>query len=527
MTPLDATVDVTGNQLRIIEGARVLDETSNLSRASFSVDRVDGLQGVRSVVTTASHFVFAAGTAEDKLSLFVRDVDPNDATKSLLMFVKALDRSTGNVPVQPSVVKLSPDEHFLYVVGTAKISIYKILSVNGKPDLQWVQAISSSGAGQLNSFTPANPSGTPLIQSVNLSLSLMKPTDIEFSRAFDFFGNEIDRGTSLYVTDAGVQGGILSLVRDVNTGLITAVDQKLTQENSFAKASNVGDDDFLDFTGDNVSNTETIVLDEPFSNTISGRGVYRFFAFKFGTITPALFRPIAEDDHTLPGSLPWVEVATGTPRTIEHLGFNEFDFGLQAGVAGSGLYFGWHESGDESGLTTVLLSEGTSSNAFVKSNSSNAYTFKAGRAYAIKASFEVQAVKGLDAPQTIAISNDGQKLFTGDSAGNIATWEKQIDGRIRLFTNNAWYYESTQFPVSDSGDIHAVELSIKDDRSTRVATTSQFASIVSAGDTLYAVDRGAPAILSSIDDGVTWSQVAALPTTATGSFSRSSSFCCS
>jgi hypothetical protein len=104
VTPGDTTVDVNANQLRIIEGARVLDHISNLSRQSFPVERVDGLQGVRSVVTTKNHFVFAAGTAENKIAMFVRQVDPNDPTKSLLTFVKAIDSARGMVPRSPSVL---------------------------------------------------------------------------------------------------------------------------------------------------------------------------------------------------------------------------------------------------------------------------------------------------------------------------------------------------------------------------------------------------------------------------------------
>ncbi len=59
----DATVDITGNSLHIIEGSRVLDHEENLSLGSFISSRVDGLQGVSSVVTTSAGdqpYVFAA-----------------------------------------------------------------------------------------------------------------------------------------------------------------------------------------------------------------------------------------------------------------------------------------------------------------------------------------------------------------------------------------------------------------------------------------------------------------------------------
>ncbi len=89
----------------------------------------------------------------------------------------------------------------------------------------------------------------------------------------------------------------------------------------------------------------------------------------------------------------------------------------------------------------------------------------------MKAKFEVEEVRGLSNPQTIAISKDGlDTLYTGDQAGTVATWERTPSGDYRLKTNQAFYAEGI-VGSSASQFGRAVEVSFRDDRSLRVAAT--------------------------------------------------------
>ena len=145
VSPQSTTLDVTGNKLNIIDSSVVLSDASSLARSSFPAGYVDGLQGVQSVVATEDNFVFAAGTDQDKLALFVRqvDTDPTNQTGSLLKWVGAIDNNQG-VPEKPAKLVLSADEEFLYAVGDASIAVFKIGTVNGLPTLTEVQTLNSA-----------------------------------------------------------------------------------------------------------------------------------------------------------------------------------------------------------------------------------------------------------------------------------------------------------------------------------------------------------------------------------------------
>ncbi|MEZ6092132.1 MAG: hypothetical protein R3C05_29835, partial [Pirellulaceae bacterium] len=292
VTPLNATVDVTGNELRIIEGALVLEHESNLSKASFPLGRIDGLQGVQSVVAMqTAPFVFAAGTGEDKLALFYRVADPNVLQGSTLKFAGVVDT---NVPITPHTLKLSPDERFLYVLGESKISVFRIDNQSGQPRLYWLQDVSGGTVGEIQSVSrnatdPVQTDTTNLPKaSSNLSLLFESPTDLETSRVIVLGEDIIDKGTRLYVTDSGSEDGIVVFQRDVSTGLLTQVVQKLRKTNSFGKAVDVGNDPVDQTYAGTLSEGNPIVLDEPFVQPINGNGTYKFYAWNQSQITPVL-----------------------------------------------------------------------------------------------------------------------------------------------------------------------------------------------------------------------------------------------
>ena len=288
-----------------------------------------------------------------------------------------------------------------------------------------------------------------LPKSVNVTrkieaLRFESPTDIVFNHD----------GTLAYVTDAGSEDGVVVFKRDAATGLLTEVIQKLRRENSFGKSIDVGNEAAIRPSAGTLSDGNIVILDEPFTQRITHYGTYHFQASGASQITPLLLKPLTEDDHTDPDSLnQWQIVATGKQRTIPGAGEYEFEFGLTGGsvVGQQGLYFGWLDGGDGAN-TVVKASLNTSSSAFqlvsaemsnaiqISSTSTSAH-YASGHAYSMDANFEVTEVKGLDNPQSIAISSDGKKLFSGDQAGVIATWDQQLDGTYRLATAEAWFQE--------------------------------------------------------------------------------------
>ncbi len=496
VTPLTASVNVTGNQLKIIEGAQVLDETSNLSLDSFSVNSVDGVQGVSSVVTTSNHAVFSAGTTENKIGIFVREVDPTDASTSILTFVSAIDSVTGHVPVDPTVLELSPDQNFLYVLGSSRISVFAIsYEDNGNSELQWLQDIFDSGTGGIQSVTPTTPASPPtlLTQSVNFQLTFPDPTDMSFS----------PDGSSAYVTVAGPNAGdngIVVLERNVTTGLFTGVVQKLNQTNSFGTAADVGNDPVARPDANAATTDHEVILDQPFNAPIGQYGNYTFYVNAGGgTITPLLLEPVGDIDD--PSTLSWVVEYTGTTSTIEHAGVNEFEFGTSFALTPlggiSGLYFGWIQSGDVNGQG-VMLSAGTASNCFIQASGSTAWTFEPGYAYSMEASFEANDVVGnnpvareyadpatvahqvvLDQPIVGTITGLGTYAFYSDTTtndiipellepvGNInnpssLTWKVVAQGKVRTVVQgiNRWnldfpagtYPSGLYFGWLDTGD---------------------------------------------------------------------------
>ncbi len=132
VTPLNATVDVAANNLRIIEGARVLDHEDQLSKANFSLGVVDGLRGAKSVVTVKNDltrpFVFAAGSTDldasgnaGKIAMFVRELDTSVTPNiSRLNYVGALDRQAG-VPIGVNQLELTPDGRYLFASASARL----------------------------------------------------------------------------------------------------------------------------------------------------------------------------------------------------------------------------------------------------------------------------------------------------------------------------------------------------------------------------------------------------------------------
>lgn len=473
VSALDATVDITGNNLRIIEGSRVLDHESNLSQVAFgnALTKVDGLAGVSSVVSlrddASRPFVFAAGTLDEdgfgevgKIAMFVRRENPNanpsSQDASLLHWVGTKD-SSDNVPGNPHTLKLSPDERFLYVVGETEIAVYRVLGRGDGPELRYVETVNNAVAQGL----PRSP---------RLQFAFHRPTDLTFSPA--------DNGVQIYVTDQGLAGdadneedGILVFERNTFTGRFNRVVQKLRKENSYGKSVDVGHAPVSTATAAWLPDGEIIVLDEPFTQPIRNRGTFRLHARSNSFIVPLLLRPTGETDHTNASDITeWEIAATGRQRSIPAAGVYEFEFESNERLITprSGLYFGWIDGGSNDGLAAVSLSQGTSSNAYQMQredlhiglqpgSTTDSGVFRAGYAFSIEADFEVSEVKGLDDPVTIAVAPDGNRLYTGDAAGEIATWgvpdgelgrcvpTANTDDRcFRLVTAEAWYEESVE-----------------------------------------------------------------------------------
>jgi hypothetical protein len=276
-------------------------------------------------------------------------------------------------------------------------------------------------------------------------------------------------------------------------------------------------------TGSGIANV--VVLDEPYTQPINGRGVYSFYAKTFNnatsTIVPLLMRPLTEDDHSDPSSLQsWEIVAAGTERVIPGEGFYEFEFGLISGSVSqrSGLYFGWRDGSDGSGLnlTAVQTGSDSSSNAFSLNSSfsngiqagsiNNRSLFQRGFSYSMKAKFEVEEVNGLVNPQTITFSPDGSGTFyTGDQAGVVAAWERLPSGDYRLRTSQAFLAEAV-VGSSASQFGRAVEVSFRDDRSRRIAASNALTAnfgpgIASAGDNTFESDPDANNIARTTGGG--------------------------
>ena len=502
ISPLSTTLDVTGNKLNIIDSSVVLSDAGSLARGSFVPGRIDGLQGVQSVVATQNnHFVFAAGTDENKLALFVRQVDPANASNSLLKWVGAIDSANG-VPDKPTKLVLSADEKFLYAIGDVSIAVFKIGTVNGLPTLTLTQALDNAAVQNLT-------------KSVNLSLTFSHPTDLVFNAD----------GTEAYVTDTGAANGlgsddgIVVLTRNNATGAFTSVKQKLTRENSFGTAVDVGNDVVArgpDASYGGATVTQTNWMDEPLTSDITGQGVYSFYVNQRSAgsrITPILLQATTETDHTDAASIQFRVVATGTTRMIEQLGLNSFEFGLQSGItSGNGLYFGWIVTG-----TDIAMSRGTSSNAYVKNdiaaNGTVTNNFGDGYAYSMKATFAVEAVKGITDPTALALSSDGTRLFSGDSAGSIATWEKDAAGLFHLTTNTA--FEQSTSTTSDNG--RAVDLSFTDAHTLRTGVgASTGSAIVSMGDQLLQTQVSGTTATTVVVDASGTKSTLTVPQTTTG-----------
>ncbi len=293
-------------------------------------------------------------------------------------------------------------------------------------------------------------------------------------------------GTELYVTESRVlldgietssgEDGLLVFKRDPVSGFISEASQKLTKRNSFGTSVSAGNEVVARPFIDSVANGSHIVLDEPLAGKVTENGIFQFYAGRFGQITPLLLQPIGDDDHTNPSSLGWNIVATGRPRNIEQFGINEFEFDLQTGSVGdgTGFYFGWIESGNAAGETAVVYSQNTASGAFQFNPTATTNSYRAGRAYSMDARFETEAVLGLDRPRSIAVSGNGTTLYTGDSAGNIATWVRPNGGgKFALATQQDWYLEPTLSPNLSAANIgRGVNVEYTTDRKLQVLATA-------------------------------------------------------
>jgi hypothetical protein len=459
ISQLASKIDVYQNTLLLVEGARVLDHQDSLFQGSFPVVRVDGLFGTESVVATTGTVafpvrdalgvtrqivgqaaVFSAGTGEDKIGMFVRTQDPTDETRSFLRYVGYIPTMVGGVqvvPDRPHTITLSPDERFLYAIGDTSVSQFAIgVTFSGLPTLTHVATYS----GALNDIFGATGATSPLLaggddlhRSVNFDKELHRPTAVHIS----------PDGTLFYLTDAGTGtgtdrgDGIFVFERDPATGLLTQILQKVTRMSDFGNAIDVGFD--FDNTGTVPTATNakesdaTIIVDQPVTNSaqaglsISDFGVFRFNAVAGSegrTITPLVFRLTNEIDNAAKGTAQFELVATGTTRIIEHSGLNEFEFDFPEGTnlqsLGESLYFGWTSDGGN----VVAGVTGTSSNSY---KVSGAPEFLDGHRFAIEATFETQIIAGLNDPTAIVVTPNGQRIFIGDSAGAVATFERDPD----------------------------------------------------------------------------------------------------
>ncbi len=125
------------------------------------------------------------------------------------------------MPRLARTLKLSPDEKFLYVIGIDAVAVFEVMSVGDVPDLRFVQRIDNAAVQSM-----------PEVQSGRLRLTFEEPTDLVFN-------TQADR---VYVTDAGTEDGIAIFERNVQTGTLDNVKQKLRKENSFGKSVEVGNE---------------------------------------------------------------------------------------------------------------------------------------------------------------------------------------------------------------------------------------------------------------------------------------------
>jgi hypothetical protein len=527
LSPVSTTIDITENEVRIIDGSLVLEHEDNLVRDSFPVPRVDGLLGVRSVAATQNHpFVFAAGTAEDKIAMFVRTLsDPeNPASDSLLKWVGAIDSATGHVPESPSKLVLSPNENYLYVVGSNSIAYYQVTNDEGKPKLIHGGTL----FGDATIAPPNRPIDIRGLDSARINPIFLPGEAIDFAPTDLVFLSS----TQLAVTSQGADDGIFIFARvpeEDGVDQIAGLDQKLRRENSFGTSIDVGNEVAPRGSQDVVA--DIIVLDQPLYGAIDKDGVYRFYSSNRAghEITPLLLRATTEDDHTGPNDLKFEIVAVGRARTVVD-GWNEFEFATSDPVPReAGLYFGWR--GDPRFTGPLVDNDGTvvgqlltggvvdfdfgasSSNAFILNSTSTekgierSAGFLPSRAYSMEATFKVAEVPpsdngkiggisgeafGLNDPQSIA--NDGaNRLFTGDAAGDIATWVKDpFYDTFRLVTKEEFSEAGKLGGTGGAGFGEGVELSFSDDGSYRASATQAASEygVTSAGDTVYRAEKG-------------------------------------
>ncbi|MEZ6092131.1 MAG: hypothetical protein R3C05_29830 [Pirellulaceae bacterium] len=135
----------------------------------------------------------------------------------------------------------------------------------------------------------------------------------------------------------------------------------------------------------------------------------------------------------------------------------------------------------------------------------------------MEASSEVIGVSGLDDPQTILVSSDGGTLYTGDSAGVIASWIKQSDGTFRLNTQEQWFAEPSVVGGPDFGQ--AVDLSLDASRNLKVSSYGALASIANAGATTFVADTGSRTVQAF--DNVTGIAIQLQPAAIDKRFARS------
>ncbi|MGB3119982.1 MAG: hypothetical protein WBE58_14270, partial [Verrucomicrobiales bacterium] len=473
VSALTSTIDVNRNTLTIVDGARVLDHEDNLYQGSFPSLRVDGLFGVQSVVATGGNTtfqtqdalgitrtvtgepaVFAAGTAEDKIAMFVRTQDPVDPSRSFLRYVGYVDVPPVQVgqPFHPHTMTLDPGEKFLYVLGDTAIRQFAIGSTfSGLPELTLV-ATYQTDLRNIDGQGTDVARGLNDLASATGSDALYRPTDIAISAD----------GTKVFIADQGTGSGIddtdgvLVFTRNTTTGLLTRFEQKITRLTDLGSSLDVGFDFSSGATiGSATSGLEAggnlVVLDQPLANSAqaglvlnSDRVTYRFNAVATSvgqTITPYVLKATTELDLNGDVVPSFQIVATGTTRIIERTGINAFSFDgstdQTSNVFGGaeGLYFGWRTSGG----AVVGSQGGTAADAFVANATGSGVSFADGVRFAMEARFEVDSpsqvqpgqvqdgqVQGLLDPTAIAAANNLSRLYVGDSAGTVATF--QFDG---------------------------------------------------------------------------------------------------
>lgn len=279
-----------------------------------------------------------------------------------------------------------------------------------------------------------------------------------------------------------------------------------SMEASFEANDVVGNNPVAHQYADPATVAQQVVLDQPIVGTITGAGTYAFYSDTTANdIIPELLQPVGNLSN--PSSLTWKVVAQGKVRTVMQ-GTNRWNLDFPAGTYPSGLYFGWEDTGD-SGKGAIMYDSGTASNAFINIGGSSTWTYTPGFAYSMQASFITEAA-GLDTPETIAVSSDGNSFVTGDSLGNIATWTKQPqdDGTFQLSTSVGWSLASAS-TVASGGQVSAVNVALADDGSTQVTSaspgsTGPNSSIVSANGILFGVNAASSQIQYSFDGGTTW-----------------------